>query len=216
MEIISEVIISNPDMRFVILDVHMTAGEEVSMLERYNYTIGDGGDGWSGFVHAQHFEGAGEFRNIERAPDGVQTNSVAGAHVAWAEDPARLRDFRPTFRATQPGKIRLILAYLKRSGRWLPDAWECSTCKVAVRALMNALFTLAGLPSPDLLDIFGLTLPEDWLERLMNQIERVLDEDHPVRRILTAILEHIDLRLVSPKYLSGIVCRELGFCTPDD
>lgn len=221
MEILSSIIVQNSDIAMLTTEVVVNADENISTEQIAFEAFYRGfagyppdaiprmGDDSSAFVHVELLEGEGETSIWNQAFEGWSSNGTTNARVLWNGAPdVRYPMASMFFRSSARALFRVTIAFLKRGGNWLQRNWRCETCKIAVRAILNAAFSAIGLPPPDLFE----AIPLDRIGEIFEKLIALLGEDHPITRIIRQLLNQPDFRPPGLGALSDLICRWLGIC----
>jgi hypothetical protein len=187
-------------------------GEEFS-TETFVQRVESLPENCSGFIHIQS-ERPNTFVNLREIPSSAEIFRTPNAILIFTEHGPSLREWAPTLQSQAKTRLRITLGWFKRGGDWLKKNWSCQACKFAVRSLLNAALTAAGIPTPDLLD-FLPDLDSDFPGWFLEQVNKILGGDHPISKILSDIPWQA-LQSISVNRLAKFICERIGFCPPDE
>ncbi|MEP0316983.1 MAG: hypothetical protein ABJL57_16430 [Hyphomonas sp.] len=211
MQFLSTISAQNTDVFVSESEVIAEDGDDFSLAEILRAPPLREVESFSAFCHIQSQEN-NDFELLEELPAGFTVFKTANALLIRASEAVMMFEVQTRIRSAVASKLRITFGFFRRGKEWLRDNWRCEACKLAVRALLNAGLTSAGIPSPDLLDILPVLGDIGSLDEFLNSIHSMVGENHPVAQALEFLGERLRLRPLSINKLVQLICEWLGFC----
>lgn len=105
-------------------------------------------------------------------------SKARGFKTFYIRSQERLRNLTLDIKDAVQGKWTYTVAYLKRNIPEVGARMKCRTCKTAIKLVVSALLTMAGVPPPDIVGMANIPLNEDAkkiLELLLRESGSALD-----------------------------------------